>query len=129
MRDAPPDKTISSQLYLRPIKLSTDSRTTSHRKSSLLCCRWVKTEIGEKNVLFEPSLYINDHFTKTGSGQTWEKLQKSKFFSDKLEDSIAEKAQKDDLDKAEDTVLDATYARTPIRCINPRTPMHILRLA
>jgi hypothetical protein len=25
---------------------------------------------GEKNVLFEPFIYKNDHFTKTGSGQT-----------------------------------------------------------
>ena len=25
---------------------------------------------GAKNVLFEPFLYKNDHFTKTGSGQT-----------------------------------------------------------
>ena len=26
--------------------------------------------VGEKNVLFEPFIYKNDHFTKTGSGQT-----------------------------------------------------------
>jgi hypothetical protein len=25
---------------------------------------------GEKNVLFAPFIYKNDHFTKTGSGQT-----------------------------------------------------------
>ena len=34
---------------------------------------------GEKNVLFEPFLYKNDLFTKTGSGQTWEKLKKVHF--------------------------------------------------
>jgi hypothetical protein len=33
-----------------------------------------------KNGLFEPFIYKNDHFTKTGSGQTWGKLQKRTFF-------------------------------------------------
>jgi hypothetical protein len=28
-----------------------------------------------------PFMHKNDHFTKTGSGQTWEKLQKRAFFS------------------------------------------------
>ena len=32
-----------------------------------------------KNGLFEPFIYKNDLFAKTGSGQTWEKLQKSMF--------------------------------------------------
>jgi Ca2+-binding EF-hand superfamily protein len=33
-------------------------------------------ELGcEKRISFEQSMYENDHFTKTGSGQTWEKLR------------------------------------------------------
>ena len=31
---------------------------------------WTDDGLGEKNVLFEPFIYKNDHFTKTGSGQT-----------------------------------------------------------
>jgi hypothetical protein len=30
----------------------------------------VALDSGEKNVLFAPFIYKNDHFTKTGSGQT-----------------------------------------------------------
>jgi hypothetical protein len=32
-----------------------------------------------KTPLFEPFIYKNDLFTKTGSGQTWGKLQTSPF--------------------------------------------------
>jgi hypothetical protein len=37
---------------------------------------------GKKNVHLLSVLYKDDHFTKTGSGQTQEKLQKSTFFLD-----------------------------------------------
>jgi hypothetical protein len=35
---------------------------------------------GEKTALFEPCIHKCGHFTKTGSGQTWEKLIKSAVF-------------------------------------------------
>ena len=34
-----------------------------------------------KNGIFEPFIYKNDHFAKTGSGQTWGKLKKRCRFS------------------------------------------------
>jgi hypothetical protein len=33
-----------------------------------------------KSGLFEPFIYKNEHFTKTGSGQTWGKLHKKTVF-------------------------------------------------
>ena len=39
---------------------------------------------GAQNVLFERFFYENDHFTKTGSGQTLRKLKKSTFFLERL---------------------------------------------
>jgi hypothetical protein len=35
----------------------------------------------EKTPLFAPFAYKNDHFAKTGSGQTWGKLKKDAVFS------------------------------------------------
>jgi hypothetical protein len=37
-----------------------------------------------KNGIFEPFIYKNDHFAKTGSGQTYGKLPKMPFFAPKL---------------------------------------------
>ena len=37
--------------------------------------------IVRENGIFEPFIYINEHFAKTGSGQTYGKLKKDAVFS------------------------------------------------
>jgi hypothetical protein len=43
-----------------------------------------------KNGLFEPFIYKNEHFTKTGSGQTWGKLKKEWRFLREFQSGVAD---------------------------------------
>jgi hypothetical protein len=44
---------------------------------AMLAVQTAGTPFIVKMMIFEPFIYKNEHFTKTGSGQTWGKLKKS----------------------------------------------------